>query len=82
MEKPTKEQLAAYEIKKKEWNGIMDKIKPKPIDYGYRPSGLEEEGGWVIEGGEEAYKKALSEWDMKRSCDAPNPPGYYRANND
>lgn len=23
-----------------------------------------------------------SDWQMKRSCDAPNPPGYYRANND
>jgi len=28
------------------------------------------------------YKKALSEWEMMRSCDAPNKPGYYRANND
>jgi len=23
-----------------------------------------------------------SEWEMKFSCDAPNHPGYYRANND
>jgi len=28
------------------------------------------------------YKKELSEWEMKRSCDAPNRPGYYRSNND
>lgn len=28
------------------------------------------------------YAKAKSHWDMKVSMDAPNPPGYYRANND
>lgn len=28
------------------------------------------------------YKKALSEWQMMCSMDAPNEPGYYRANND
>lgn len=31
---------------------------------------------------EKAYENALSEWRMMRSCDAPNEPGYYRANND
>jgi len=30
----------------------------------------------------EDYRKELAEWEMKRSCDAPNKPGYYRANND
>lgn len=28
------------------------------------------------------YDRAYSEWQMMRSCDAPNKPGYYRANND
>jgi hypothetical protein len=28
------------------------------------------------------FRKAISEWEMMRSCDAPNKPGYYRANND
>lgn len=28
------------------------------------------------------YKIAMAEWEMMRSCDAPNKPGYYRANND
>lgn len=28
------------------------------------------------------FDRAMSRWDMERSCDAPNPPGYYRANND
>jgi hypothetical protein len=28
------------------------------------------------------FERALSQWQMKRSCDEPNKPGYYRANND
>lgn len=56
--------------------------RPSPEKYGYESSGLENQGGWTIEGGEDAYKKALSEWQMMRSCDAPNKPGYYRASND
>jgi len=31
---------------------------------------------------EEKFNKAYSEWQMMWSCDAPNKPGYYRANND
>lgn len=30
----------------------------------------------------ESYRAATQEWEMMRSCDAPNKPGYYRANND
>lgn len=28
------------------------------------------------------YRKAMAEWEMMCSCDAPNKPGYFRANND
>lgn len=36
------------------------KIKePEKEDYGYEPRGLENEGGWMLEGGEEAYYEAL-----------------------
>ncbi len=31
---------------------------------------------------EQAFNLDMSEWDMKVSMDAPNKPGYYRANND
>ena len=31
---------------------------------------------------EKAYLAAVSEWEIMRSCDAPNKPGYFRANND
>jgi hypothetical protein len=38
--------------------------KPKPKDFGYEPANpsFGEEGGWTIEGGEEAYELALEEW--------------------
>lgn len=29
-----------------------------------------------------AFNKAMSEWSMANFCDAPNKPGYCRANND
>jgi len=35
-----------------------------------------------LNGGEAAYNSAYRAWSMMASCDAPNEPGYYRANND
>ena len=41
--------------------------KPKPEDYGYYSSDtFEEESGWMVVGGEEAYNKALEEWESKQ----------------
>lgn len=37
--------------------------KPKPEDYGYQPATLEDEGGWCIEGGEEAYYNAVRNYE-------------------
>lgn len=31
---------------------------------------------------DDAFHNAMVEWDRARFCDAPNEPGYYRANND
>lgn len=31
---------------------------------------------------ERKFNAAYSAWEMMRSCDRPNQPGYYRANND
>lgn len=28
------------------------------------------------------YDRACLNWEIAKSCDAPNEPGYYRANND
>ena len=37
--------------------------KPNKEDYGYISSNsFEEQSGWTIEGGEEAYDKALEVW--------------------
>jgi hypothetical protein len=48
-------------------NVILTTLKigkpPKPEDYGYNNGGLYEEAGWEIEGGEEAYGKAIAEWE-------------------
>lgn len=36
--------------------------KPIPSDFGFIERGLEEDGGWVIEGGDLAYGIALKEY--------------------
>lgn len=78
----TQEQWDAYYKAVEKHEARCERTVPLASKYGYEPTGLESEGGWTIEGGEDAYHKAVSEWRMMRSCDAPNEPGYYRANND
>lgn len=55
-----------YEKDLKDHQDYCAKIKPK------RESYLTEQ----------AFNTDMSEWDRKVSMDAPNKPGYYRANND
>lgn len=50
--------------------------EPKKETFGFS------NGMWPDEACERAFDKAYSAWDMALSCDAPNKPGYYRANND
>lgn len=76
MNSPTPEQLAAYELKLKEWHEYMDGIKP------WEPKPEEFDGPESYKEARLKYNNELAEWEMKRSCDAPNKPGYYRANND
>lgn len=40
--------------------------KPNPSDYGYEDNGPFEPGGWVVEGGQEAYELALSNWNQQK----------------
>ena len=40
--------------------------KPEPEKYGWEPRGLESAGGWTIEGGEEAYYMAVSEYEREQ----------------
>jgi hypothetical protein len=59
----------------KEFQESMYTKEPKREQFGWN-------NGWHSEEQERDYHKAYSEWDMALSCDAPNKPGYYRANND
>ena len=68
----TKEQWDAYEIEKAEHEAYCDRIEPKEKDF-------TDEFGCLDE---RAYNMAMREWDRVRLMDAPNEPGYYRANND
>jgi hypothetical protein len=39
--------------------------KPTPEQYGYEASTLYDEGGWMIEGGEEKYYQDLEKWTTR-----------------
>lgn len=41
---------------------------PTAEDYGYEEPNLYEEGGWTLEGGEEAYNDAVEKWYQKYRC--------------
>lgn len=73
----TKEQWERYYDDLKAHENRCDKEKPKNTDYGY-----DSMFGFRAEADRTAYNKAHANWEMMCSCDAPNKPGYYRANND
>ncbi len=58
--------MDAYEIELKAFEDMMYKRQPMRENYS----------------SDAEYMKAYRAWDMALSCDAPNRPGYYRANND
>lgn len=80
MSRPTPEELAAYEIRLKEWEDYMEKVKPQ------EPDPCSGEFLWLgavkFNEAMAKYWKDLAAWKMERSCGAPNRPGYERANND
>ena len=39
--------------------------EPKRETYGYQDGGVEEESGWLIEGGEDAYYEALEAFNKQ-----------------
>ena len=65
----TKEQWDAYEIAMKRHEDYCQSTRPKQEDY----------TGPLAD---ENYRREMTDWEMMRSCDEPNKPGYYRANND
>lgn len=60
--------MTKYEADKKAFDEHMDRIKPKLENYANEFP--------------DQFEKDMREWHMAKSCDAPNKPGYYRANND
>jgi hypothetical protein len=81
----TIEQWDRYYADLKSHEERVEREKPIPIPLyftHYRPT-----PNWPVHAetrqqAELIYWQALSSWEMMRSCDAPNKPGYYRANND
>jgi hypothetical protein len=65
-----------YEADLKEFEAMMKSKEPKKEDYGFSNKMFPDAES------EHSYNSAYSEWHMKLFCDAPNKPGYYRANND
>lgn len=65
----TKEQWEQYEIELQAHEEYCRKCKPVIPDHNTAEN-------------MKAYDRKLSQWQMMCSCDAPNKPGYYRANND
>jgi len=60
-------------IDKPQGNGVLpcvsnSTVKPTPEKYGWHEqSGFDDEpSGWIYEGGEEAYYKALKEWEERQ----------------
>jgi len=72
----TKEQMDKYEADLKAFKERMYLKEPKKESYGYENKMFPDEQS------ERAFQSAYSQWHMALHCDAPNKPGYYRANND
>lgn len=69
----TKEEMDAYELELRNHHGWCDS----------REEFVHRIFQWVYAYGvEKARKMALNEISERRSMDAPDKPGYYRANND
>lgn len=66
----TTEQLERYGLDLLSHEQRCENERPRPDEFN------------DLNGGEAAYIAAYRAWEMVRSCDAPNKPGYYRANND
>jgi len=81
----TKEQWDQYEIALKKHEEYCEKTKPvEPQWSDYKNVSPINEHIYEQNFRQriDDYRKAKSEWEMMRSCDGPNKPGYFRANND
>ena len=81
----TIEQWDRYYADLKAHEERCEREKPTPIPpyfTHYIPTPNWPEHAETRQNAERIYNQALSQWEMMCSCDAPNKPGYYRANND
>ena len=66
----TKEQWERYYVERLAHERHCNLVKPQSPGIGASPEQ------------EQDYRHRLNDWERMRSMDAPNKPGYYRANND
>lgn len=71
----TTEQWDRYYIDQKEHEAHCERFKPQKEDMEFVDSTT---GAFR----QDKFDSAMSEWHRKLHMDAPNKPGYYRANND
>jgi hypothetical protein len=78
-------------IPAKEWNAMTEKMEDTSLPHWQEYyKALQEFNEQMLERKpkrehfdvESEYQRALDWWSTCLSCDAPNKPGYYRANND
>ena len=48
-------------------NKTNDMEKPKKEDFGWQDGDIYEAGGWMIEGGEDAYNQAMDKYELEQS---------------
>jgi hypothetical protein len=72
----SKERMDAYFAELKAYEQMMYAKEPKKETFGFDGK------MWPDFESEKAFSNAYSEWHMSFHCNAPNEPGYYRANND
>lgn len=53
---------------------MQQEKQPRPQDYGYEEPHIEVEGGWCIEGGQEAYEDAMERWNAAQASKQPSKP--------
>jgi len=63
-------------------SNLTTMIKPSAFDFGYESPTIDNEGGWVIEGGEEAYQEALEMYEKSVSGNATGEDFYYTDESD
>jgi hypothetical protein len=78
-------------IPAKEWNAMTEKMEDTSLPHWqeyYKALQVFNERMEEIKPRRELFSRegdfnrAMAEWNMDLSCNAPNKPGYYRANND